>query len=83
MVQNVAYHSSLFEFLSQVEGHHFWYSARRKIVITVLKRFTKFDAQKHRLLDVGTGSGYTLKWLKNKGIKCYGIDVFYEALKLA
>jgi len=35
-----------------------------------------------KLLDVGCGTGYLLKWASKKGYNVYGIDISYEALEI-
>ena len=64
----------------QIEKNHFWFKARRKYIIQLLK-----SQPKHiNILDIGCSSGLLLKELINIGFEpdnLFGIDISSIAIK--
>lgn len=65
---------------SKVEGSHWWFSARRKILKSFL--LSIFKLPNNIALDVGCGTGSNLKVLKSEGFLGIGLDKSSYALKL-
>lgn len=64
----------------EVEGRHWWFLGRRKIIASFLERICKdIGKRRPRILDVGCGTGANLQMLANFGI-AEGVDVSNEAL---
>jgi len=61
------------------EEEHWWFVARRKIIFTILKRYSPADSPL-KILDVGCGTGAILKRLEKYGI-AIGVDMSAEAVK--
>lgn len=70
-----------FDFLNEIESQHWWFTARREIVLDVLKRFLP-ARQPLKIVDVGCGSGFFLKELTQFG-NAEGIDASSAALRYA
>lgn len=69
--------------MADVEGRHWWYVARRQIVITAVRRFT--DSRPPAVLDVGCGTGGNLAALK-EGLdvrRAVGIDSTPQCVSIA
>ena len=64
--------SYLYEELYELEDKHWWFSAKKDIVISVLKNYIKHDNSAN-ILDLGCGSGLMLNTLKGFG-NTYGMD---------
>lgn len=78
-----AYDPHYFETLPLVEEHHFWFVARREMVLAALRRAVP-DLATRPLFDVGCGSGGLLKFLEAKGVPVGGAcDAYPEALRIA
>jgi SAM-dependent methyltransferase len=64
----------------QVEGSHWWFVGRRRIIASFLKRIVAgLPVRQPRLLDVGCGTGANLELLAEFGV-AEGVDVSPEAL---
>jgi len=64
----------------QLEENHWWFMARRNIIISFVKIFPK----NIEILDIGCSGGALIKQLSNEGyFKCTGIDVSKKAINLA
>jgi SAM-dependent methyltransferase len=67
----------------ELERSLWWYQGMREITASVLR--DKLSGRKSlRLLDVGCGTGFSMKWLRErlKTESVFGVDLFYEAAKL-
>ncbi len=69
---------SLFRTFSEVEQHHWWFQARREIVLAVAEGLLP---DRTRVLDVGCGTGYVLERLQQR-YEAFGLDVSPVALEL-
>jgi len=52
--------------------NHWWILARNRIITSVIKKFTGADAV---VLDVGCGRGIVVKYLRDEGIDCTGVEL--------
>ena len=52
--------------------NHWWILARNRIITSVIKKFTGADAV---VLDVGCGRGVVVKYLRDEGIDCTGVEL--------
>lgn len=68
--------------LSDVEGHHFWFQARRRLITDIVR--THF-AGATRAIDVGCGTGFVLEGVRVATAGCYlvGCDRHAASLDLA
>lgn len=72
-----------FESLPQVESHHFWFVARRQLILDVLRRSVP-DLSTRPMFDVGCGSGGLAAFLAAGGVRLSGAcDAYPEALRIA
>lgn len=51
--------------------NHFWISARNRIIAQEIRKIAKLDSV---VLDVGCGRGVAVKYLRNDGIDCVGVE---------
>lgn len=58
---------AVFDRMQEVDGHHWWFVARRRIVHKMLSRFGG-DKKTLRILEVGCGTGANLPMLQGFGI---------------
>jgi SAM-dependent methyltransferase len=71
-----------FATLAAIEGEHFWFTARREVVLDAL-RDTVPDLSGRALFDVGCGSGGLLQFLGASGVPLAGAcDAYPESLAL-
>lgn len=70
---------SLYRDFYNLEEKHWWFVARRKIIFSVLDRYLP-DKKRLTILDVGCGTGSTLKELEKLGY-AIGVDISEEAVK--
>ncbi|HEY6547157.1 MAG TPA: methyltransferase domain-containing protein [Vicinamibacteria bacterium] len=71
-----------FSFLAEYDRRHFWFKGRREVVREALQRVIA-DPERHRLFDVGCGSGGLLEFLVSQGIRVAGAcDAYAESLRL-
>lgn len=69
---------SLFATFAEVEQRHWWFQARREIVLAVAGNLLPEGA---RLLDVGCGTGFVLERLRER-YEAFGVDVSPLAVEL-
>jgi SAM-dependent methyltransferase len=76
------YDPHYFKTLEQIEQRHFWFVARREIVLDALRR-TVPDLERRRVFDIGCGSGGLLEYLRARGIAVAGAcDAYAESLEI-
>jgi len=69
-----------YSILRQVEGTHWWFVGRRRIIESFLRDICrKLDSPHPEILDVGCGTGANLEMLAQFG-RAQGVDVSPEAL---
>lgn len=61
-----------YEMLVRTEQTHFWFRARRSMVLELIRRFCPEPVE--TLADIGCGSGYSLTHLKTHGKNLLGVD---------
>jgi SAM-dependent methyltransferase len=77
-----SYDPHYFESLARIEEEHFWFVARRELILDALRRHIP-DLSRRPLLDVGCGSGGLLSFLERSGIPVAGAcDAYAESLRL-
>ena len=70
-----------YSIMYEVEGKHWWFYGRRKIIEGFVERIScKIAKRKPRILDVGCGTGANLQMLSQFGA-AEGVDVSSEALE--
>lgn len=67
--------------LREIEPWHFWFAARRELLERLLRRHVSNQAG--LILDVGCGTGTTLKTLSRLGGRVLGLDLLSEGLRAA
>jgi 2-polyprenyl-3-methyl-5-hydroxy-6-metoxy-1,4-benzoquinol methylase len=78
-----AYDPHFFRTLEEVEGRHFWFVARRELVLDSLRR-TIPDLDRRGLFDVGCGTGSLAAFLLRHGVAIRGAcDAHTESLAIA
>lgn len=70
-----------YDFLYQLEEHHWWFRGMRKIVAALLDG--RLPSGPLRILDAGRGTGLMLSWLKSLSSRAevVGLDVSPHALR--
>jgi SAM-dependent methyltransferase len=77
------YDPHFFRTLPLVEDRHFWFRARRQVILDALKAAVP-DWRERPLFDVGCGTGGLLAFLAGAGVPIAGAcDVYVDALKAA
>ena len=72
-----------FDSLPQVEDRHFWFLARRALILDVL-RMSVPDLSERPMFDLGCGSGGLAAYLAGHGVRLSGAsDAYPEALQMA
>lgn len=71
----------LYEMVSRLQDNHWWFIARKNFVREALKRDASFTGK--RLLDIGSGMGSMIEFLKGYAEKVTGIDYSEYALRLS
>ena len=76
------YDPHFFDTLERVEGRHFWFVARREIILDTLRRAVP-DLDRRGLFDIGCGSGGLLHYLGTRGVNVVGAcDAYLESLEI-
>lgn len=66
------------------EHKHWWFKARRDIIISLLKKQLNFSSQNNpKILDIGCGTGLILEQLEALTPKAEGLDMSEEAITYA
>lgn len=73
------YPHELVDLVSRVEDRHFWFAARRDVILSALRHIPGGIGQK-RALDVGCGNGFMMAALEGAGLTMSGIDMHWSAL---
>lgn len=77
------YDPHYFEALPQVEGRHFWFLARRQVILDAIRAAVP-DWRERPLFDIGCGTGGLLAWLAAQGVPLAGAcDAYPRALEVA
>ena len=70
-----------YSIMYEVEGSHWWFLGRRKIIESFVERICKdIGKPEPQILDVGCGTGANLQMLSNFGV-AEGVDVSEDALE--
>jgi SAM-dependent methyltransferase len=71
-----------FELLASLEGGHFWFRARNRLIVWALERYFP---RAERLLEVGCGTGVVLEAIRGRfpAMQLVGADLSNEALRIA
>src|SRR5262245_10382506 len=79
------YNPACFAALFEVEDRHFWFAARNRAIAGVVAHATRGLARGYRVLEVGCGTGCTLRMLQDQctGGRVFGMDLFIEGLRYA
>ena len=54
--------------------HHFWTLARNRIVLREIRTAAARKGTLRRILEIGCGCGVVLKYLRDHGIDCDGVE---------
>jgi SAM-dependent methyltransferase len=73
---------ALYREMYEMETRHWWFVARRRIVLELLRRYLVAEKARPRVLDLGCGTGSMLQALEELG-EATGMDVSEEALAFA
>jgi SAM-dependent methyltransferase len=81
-VGEASYDAELFERLSQAEPRSFWFRARNRLIVAILRRYFP---QATSVLEVGCGSGFVLSGIRDAypQVRLVGVDLFEEGLRIA
>lgn len=71
----------LYKELYDLEKKHWWFIGKRKIVLSLMRRYLDYDAS-NKILDAGCGSGLMLNAIKEFG-QVYGMDYSEDAIKFS
>jgi SAM-dependent methyltransferase len=76
------YDPHYFDALDEVEERHFWFAARRRVILEALRRVVP-DLGRRALFDIGCGSGGLLAFLGGNGVPLAGAcDAYLESLHM-
>lgn len=80
-----SYDPTYFKRLFAVEDRHFWFRARNRVILTLVRQITAGLPPGYRVLEVGCGTGNVLRVLEQAcpdGV-VVGMDLFAEGLQYA
>ena len=69
---------SLYRLFFQIQKKHWWFVAKKKIVLNLIGRYLP-ETHNQKILDIGCGSGLMLNALENIGETC-GMDMSDDAI---
>ena len=73
--------NALYDEMFQMESTHWWFAAKRRIVLELLRQFLDIPPKASpKVCDVGCGCGMTLQELAREGYDALGIDANDTAL---
>jgi SAM-dependent methyltransferase len=81
ILEEDSFNKENFEFLFEMEQHHFWHVGRREIIHACLQQIYHNRLSYITMIEIGCGNGSVLQFLKSKGINIEGGDLFLEALQ--
>ena len=64
----------VYEEMFRVEGRHWWFGAKHRIVRSLLRRYAPPASGRPRVIDLGCGCGYLLSLLQQDGYDAIGLD---------
>ncbi|MFH1671050.1 MAG: class I SAM-dependent methyltransferase [Patescibacteria group bacterium] len=73
--------SAQFQLHAAIEESHWWFTAKRKILHSIISEFTPQNSGK-RIVDIGCGTGANIAALANE-YECTGIDPSADSIDLA
>jgi ubiquinone/menaquinone biosynthesis C-methylase UbiE len=81
----VEYDPTCFETLVVAEDRHFWFRSRNRLIETLVGQVVRRFSPGYRVLEVGCGSGYVLRALKDACAEgtVIGMDLFEDGLRNA
>jgi SAM-dependent methyltransferase len=79
------YDAVFFDRLAPIEDSHFWFRARNQLIFSTIRRLVEIIPPHACILEVGCGTGNTLRWLKRAyGTgSVLGMDLWLEGLRYA
>ncbi|OIR06743.1 ubiquinone biosynthesis O-methyltransferase [mine drainage metagenome] len=72
---------SLYRLFFQIQKKHWWFVAKKKIVLNLISRYLP-ETRNQKILDIGCGSGLMLNALENIGQTC-GMDMSDDAISFS
>lgn len=79
---SISYPSKLHRVIANAETYHFWFRARRKLIVSLIHRYIP-QASHTRFCEVGYGTGELLSEIEQLGFQTTGVDINAEALAYA
>ena len=79
---SVSYPSKLHRIIANAEKNHFWFRARRKLIVSLIHRYIPHPSDK-RFCEIGFGTGELLRQIEHLGFQTTGIDINARALAYA
>lgn len=70
-----------YELMYESELNHWWDKGRRKIALSLIKKYSRASGMKQKILDLGCGTGAMAKEIEAIG-EYYGVDVSERAVNL-
>lgn len=79
---NDGFDARYFDDLEALETAHFWFRARNRLIVAMLRRFFP---RCERFFEIGCGTGFVLHGVRKAapGVELWGSDIFYEAIAVA
>lgn len=81
-VENDGFEGEAFDQLQSLEEESFWFAARNKIILSMLRAFAP---KVRRFMEIGCGTGFVLRGIHNEfpEAKLLGTDIFMSGLRQA
>lgn len=78
------YETRFLKIREKTERDHFWYSGRNHVILDMLHTYCKNEIsdKKHRMLDLGCGTGAVAGFLRRANVNCTGGDCYRPALEI-